>query len=93
MRSGNAVSSHNGLTPSETLYEKRGRLIWPIARRGNLISPSSAAFATIFVTVPHLSKCILKDFRNVYLHIDSLNWRHSHPHLFTLALVFHSTTT
>ena len=49
MRSGNAVSSHSGLISSETLYEKRGGLLWPIARKRNLISPRSAAFFTIFV--------------------------------------------
>ena len=49
MRSGNAVPSHNGLIPSETLYEKRGWLLWPIARERNLISLRSAAFYTIFV--------------------------------------------
>ena len=27
MSSGNAVSSHSGLIPSETLYEKRGGLL------------------------------------------------------------------
>ena len=48
MRSGNEVSSHSGLIPSETLYENRGGLLWPIARR-NLISLRSAAFFTIFV--------------------------------------------
>ena len=47
MRSGNAVSSHSGLIPSETLYEKGGGLLWPIARKRNLISLRSAAFFTI----------------------------------------------
>ena len=36
-RSGNAVSSHSGLIPSETLYEKRWGLLWPIVRKRNLI--------------------------------------------------------
>ena len=49
MRSGNAVSSHSGLIPSETVYEKRGGLLWPIARKKNLSSLCSAAFFTIFV--------------------------------------------
>ena len=49
MRSGNAISSHSGLIPAETLYERRGGLLWPIARKGNLISLRSAAFFTIFV--------------------------------------------
>ena len=44
MRSGNAFSSHSGLIPSE----KRGGLLWPIARKENLISLRSAAFFTIF---------------------------------------------
>ena len=49
MRYGNAVSSLNGLIPFETLYEKRGGLLWPIARKRNLIRLRSAAFFTIFV--------------------------------------------
>ena len=54
MRSGNAVSFHIGLVPSEALYDKSGGgggggLVWPIARRENLISLYSATFVTIFV--------------------------------------------
>ena len=51
MRSGNAVSFHIGLVPSEALYDKRGGggLLWPIARRENLISLYSATFVTIYV--------------------------------------------
>ena len=48
MRSGCAVSSHSNLIPSETVYEKRG-LLWPIARKENLINVRSAAFVIIFV--------------------------------------------
>ena len=50
MRSGNAVSSHSGLIPSETAHEKRGGLLRPIARRKNLISLRSASFFTNFVS-------------------------------------------
>ena len=50
MRSGNAVSSHNGLIPSETLYEKRVAMLWQIARRRSLISLRWAAFSTISVS-------------------------------------------
>ena len=50
MRSGNVVSSHSGLIPSETLYEKRGEMLWQIARKNSLISLRSAAFFTIFVS-------------------------------------------
>jgi len=50
MSSGNAVSSYNGLIPSETVYEKRRGLLRPIARKENFISiRSAAAFFTIFV--------------------------------------------
>ena len=49
MRSGNAVSSHSGLISSETLYEKRGGLLWPIARKRNLIGQRLTPFFTIFV--------------------------------------------
>ena len=47
MRSGNAVSSHSGLIPSDTLYEKGGGLLWPIARKRNLISLRSAALISL----------------------------------------------
>ena len=50
MRFGNAVSSHSGLIPSETAYAKRGGLLWPIARKKNLISLRSASFFTNFVS-------------------------------------------
>ena len=40
-------SSHSGLILIETVYEKRGELLWPIARKKNLISLRSAAFDTI----------------------------------------------
>ena len=50
MRSGNAISSHSGLIPFETVYEKRGGLLRLIARKKNLISPRSAVFFTIFVS-------------------------------------------
>ena len=57
MRSGNAVSSHSGLIPSEKLYEKRGGLLRPIARKRNLIRLRSASFFTIFVcTLVHAYK-------------------------------------
>ena len=48
-RSGNAISFRSGLIPAGTLDEGRGGLLWPIARKGNLISLRSAAFFTIFV--------------------------------------------
>ena len=51
MRSGKAFSSHSGLIPSETLHEKRGGLLRPIARKRNLISVRLAAFFTIFVCI------------------------------------------
>ena len=43
-------SSHSGLILIETVYEKRGELLWPIARKKNLISLRSAAFDSIFVS-------------------------------------------
>ena len=33
MSSENAVSSHSGLISFETVYEKKGELLWPIARK------------------------------------------------------------
>ena len=48
IRSGYAVSSHSGLIPSQTVCEKKG-LLWPIARKENLINVRSAAFVIIFV--------------------------------------------
>ena len=52
MNSGNAVLSHSSLIPFETVYEKRGGLLWPIARKKNLknlISLRSAAVVSIFI--------------------------------------------
>ena len=49
MRSVNAVSSHSGLIPSGNFLRKREGLLWPIARKRNLISLRSVAFFTIFV--------------------------------------------
>ena len=50
MRSGYAVSSHSNLIPSETVYEKRG-LLWPIARKENLINVRSAAFLSLLYVI------------------------------------------
>ena len=52
MNTGNAVSSHSSLIPFETVYEKRGGLLWPIARKKNLknlISLRSAANVSMFI--------------------------------------------
>ena len=49
MNSENAVSSHSGLIWFETVHEKKGELLSPIARKKNLISLHSVAFDTIFV--------------------------------------------
>ena len=49
MKSGNAVSSDIDLIPSETLYKKRGGLLWTITRKKNLIHLRLAAFFTVFV--------------------------------------------
>ena len=48
MRSGCVVLSHSDLIPSETVCAKRA-LLWPIARKENLINVRSAAFFIIFV--------------------------------------------
>ena len=45
---GNEASSHSGLTPLETAYEKRGELLWAIASKKNFINLHSAAFDTVF---------------------------------------------
>ena len=50
MRYGNAVSSHSGFIPSETLYEKRWGMLWQIARKKSFVSLRSAAIFTIFVS-------------------------------------------
>ena len=34
---GNVVAPHSGLIPSETLYEERWGLLWPIVRKRNFI--------------------------------------------------------
>ena len=68
MRSGNAVSSHSGLIPSETVYEKRGGLLWPIERKKNLSSPCSAASFTIFVCLQiskYFKNCLMNFRKNL----------------------------
>ena len=48
MRSGNAVSSHSGLIPSETLYEKKRKIALADHKKIFLMSVHTAAFFTIF---------------------------------------------
>ena len=45
---GNAASSHSGLIPLKTAYEKRGELLPAIASKKNLSNLHSAAFVTAF---------------------------------------------
>ena len=45
---GNEASSHSGLIPLKTPYEKRGELLWAIASKKNFINLHSAAFDTVF---------------------------------------------
>ena len=47
----NAVSSHSGLIPFETVYEKRGGLLWSIARKKNLVSLRLAAFSPFLCVI------------------------------------------
>ena len=41
---GNAASSHSGLIPLKTAFQKGGDLLWAITRKKNFINPHSAAF-------------------------------------------------
>ena len=44
---GNTASSHSGLIPLKTTYEKkRGELLWAIANKKNFINLHSAVFVT-----------------------------------------------
>ena len=45
---GNEASSHSGLIPLKTAYEKRGELLWAIASKKNLINLHLSAFDTVF---------------------------------------------
>ena len=45
---GNAASSHSGLIPLKTAYEKSGELLRAIASKKNLSNLHSAAFVTAF---------------------------------------------
>ena len=45
---GNEASSHSGLIPLKTVYEKRGELLWAIASKKNFIYLHLAAFDTVF---------------------------------------------
>ena len=46
---GKAASSHSGLIPLKTVFQKRGELLWAIARKKNFINPHSAAFVTVCI--------------------------------------------
>ena len=48
---GNAASSHSGLIPLKTAYEKRGELLQAIASKKNFSNLHSAAFATVFAVI------------------------------------------
>ena len=66
-----AVSSHSGFIPFETVYytKKRRGLLRPIARKKNLISVCSAAFFTMFLfNLVHSYKC-RDNFINCFIHI------------------------
>ena len=45
---GNEASSHSGLIPLKTAYEKRGELLWAIVSKKNFINLHLAAFDTDF---------------------------------------------
>ena len=45
---GNEASSHSGLIPLKTAYEKRGELLWAIASNKNFINLHLAAFDAVF---------------------------------------------
>ena len=45
---GNAALPHSGLIPLQTVYKKRGELLWAIANKKNFINLHSAAFVTVF---------------------------------------------
>ena len=45
---GDEASSHSGLIPLKTAYEKRGELLWAIASKKNFINLHLAAFYTGF---------------------------------------------
>ena len=45
---GETASSHSGLIPLKTAYEKRGELLWAIAGKKNFINLHPAAFVTVF---------------------------------------------
>ena len=47
-RFGNAASSHSGLIPLKTAFEKRGELLQAIASKKNFINLHLAAFDTDF---------------------------------------------
>ena len=76
MNSENAVSSHSGLTSVETVYEKKkGNLLWPIARKKNMISLRSAAFDTIFVSNLVYSHKFHVNFETAWYFLSKKTWQ------------------
>ena len=71
---GNAASSHSGLIPLKTAFQKRGELLWAIARKKNFINPHSAAFVTVCIrNLAHTYKFrIQKPLNNFFYKLDNL---------------------
>ena len=53
---GNEASSHSGLIPLKTAYEKRGELLWAIASKKNFINLHLAAFDTVLDVIWSMPK-------------------------------------
>ena len=67
---GNKASSHSGLTPLKTAYEKRGELLRAIASKKNFIKLHLAAFDTVFgrnLVHPQKIRIFPKTAREIFL--------------------------
>ena len=53
---GNEASSHSGLLPLKTTYEKRGELLWAIASKKNFINLHLPAFVQILDVIWSMPK-------------------------------------
>ena len=74
---GNTASSHSGLIPLKTTFQKRGELLGVIARKKSFINPHSAAYVTVCMyyimwSIPTNYALFQKPLDNFFYKLDNL---------------------
>ena len=65
------TSSHSGLIPLKTVYQKRVELLWAIASKKNFSNLHSTAFVTVFAR--NLVHAYNSTFFIIFTHADAVN--------------------